>query len=124
MAQEVAFIGVTYKVAFSSVVGGAVSAVLGTGEWWEKVLRGSVGATVAMIGHHVTAKILVGLVDIFLDAPHIPEVAEMEPVAAFLVGLIGMTLCQMAINAARSARDHVPDFIEDKLAPEDEKAGS
>lgn len=121
MAQEIAALGITVKVAYSSAIGGAISAVLGAGKWWEKALRGGVGTTVAAIGHHVSAKILVGLLGLILSEKTLPTVEEMEPVAAFLVGLIGMTLCQLAVNAARAARDHVPDFIEDKLEVEHEK---
>lgn len=111
--------GVTYTVASAGVIGGAVSAAMGPGRWWEKFLRGVVGTTVAAVGHHVTAIILVGVLDVPFDPPNLPTVQEMEPVAAFLVGLIGMSLCQMAVNAARAARDHVPDYIEDKLNPEE-----
>lgn len=107
--------GVTYTVASAGVIGGAVSAALGPGKWWEKVLRGIVGTTTAAFGHHVTAIVMVGLLDIPFDAPNLPTVREMEPIAAFLVGLIGMSLCQMAVNSARAARDHVPDYIEGKL---------
>lgn len=124
MAQEIAALGITYKVAFASSIGGAVSAVLGQGRWWEKILRGVVGTTVAAIGHHVSAKILVGVVDVFLDPPHVPDVSEMEPVAAFLVGLVGMALCQMAVDVGRRLRRSVPSLIEDRidhLAGADEK---
>lgn len=115
MAQEIAALGITVKVAYSSAIGGAVSAVLGAGKWWEKALRGGVGTTVAAIGHHVAAKILVSLLGIIMSEKMLPTVEEMEPVAAFLVGLVGMTLCQLAVNAARAARDHVPEFIGDQL---------
>ena len=121
MAQEIAALGITYKVAFSSVIGGAVSAVLGQGAWWEKILRGVVGTTVAGIGHGVAAKVLVGILDIAFDAPNLPAPSEMEPIAAFLAGLVGMSLCQMAVNAARVARDHVPEFIEEKLVVEEDQ---
>ena len=121
MAQEIAALGITYKVAFSSVIGGAVSAVLGSGAWWEKVLRGIVGTTVAGIGHGVAAKILVGILDIPFDAPNLPTPSEMEPIAAFIAGLVGMSLCQMAVNLARTIRDHVPEFVDEKLVGEEDE---
>lgn len=122
MAHEVAVLGVTYRVLLSSLVGGSVSAVLGSGRLWEKALRGIVGATTALIGHHVTAQILVSLLDIPFGPPNLPSVPDMEPVAAFVVGLVGMMLCQAAINTARVARDTLPEVVEDKLGHDAEAA--
>lgn len=119
VAHDAALFGVTYRVILASCVGGSVSAVLGHGRWWEKALRGAVGATVALIGHHVTAQILVGLLDFPFDAPNLPTVSEMEPVAAFAVGLVGMMACQTAINTARVVRNTLPDVVEDRLKDDD-----
>lgn len=112
---EAMFLGVSVKVVVATSIGGAFSAVLGAGKWWEKALRGVIGVGVAYVGHHVAAIVLVGLLDYVLDPPNLPRVDEMEPVAAFLAGLIGMVLCQAIVNAATAARDVADDLVEDKL---------
>lgn len=112
---EAMVLGISTKVLVATSIGGAVSTVLGGGRWWEKMLRGVVGVGVAYVGHHVTAIILIGLLDYILDPPNLPTVPEMEPVAAFLAGLIGMVLCQALVNAATAARDVADDFVEQKL---------
>lgn len=115
MAHEIAALGMSYKAAIAGGIGGAVGSVLGRGRWWERVARSVVGTMMAYVGHHVTAKILVGVVGIAIADPHLPTVAEMEPVAAFLIGLVGMVACQAAINAMTAVRDHADDYVEHKL---------
>lgn len=116
--SEIAAIGMTYKAAGAGIIGGAVGSILGSGRWWERASRSLVGTVTAYVGHHVAAKILVGLLDIVLDAPHLPTVGEMEPVAAFLIGLVGMVACQAAINAMTAVRDHADDFVEAHTKPD------
>lgn len=41
-----------------------------------------------------------------------PTPLEMEPVAAFLIGVVGMVACQAAINAVTAVRDMADDFVE------------
>ncbi|MBT9293344.1 hypothetical protein, partial [Prosthecodimorpha staleyi] len=70
--------------------------MLGTGRWWERVTRGLVGAANAYVWHPVAAKILIGTSALLLEDKHLPSPAEMEPVAAFLFGVVGMIACQAA----------------------------
>ena len=107
-----AAIGISTKVAVGGVVGSAVGMVLGVGAWWERITRGVVGAASAYVGQPVAAKMLIGMADIVLEREHLPTPAEMEPVAAFLIGVVGMVACQAAINAMTAVRDKADDFVE------------
>lgn len=113
-------LGVSTKVATASLVGGAIGSVLGQGRWWERMLRGLVGSATAYVGHHVTATILVALLDIPFDPPNLPTVEEMEPVAAFLIGLVGMVLCQAVINAMMAVRDRADDFVDQRMGHDED----
>lgn len=112
MSETTFIFGVSTKVVVAGVVGSAVGMVLGHGRWWEKLTRGVVGMATAYVGFGVTAKMLVGLLDIALDEKHLPSPTEMEPVAAFLIGVVGMVACQAAINAMTAVRDKADDMVE------------
>lgn len=113
--ETAAFLGLAKPTLIAGLLGAAAGSILGPGPWWQRLTRGGVGTITAYAGHHVTAMILCGLVDMVLDAPWVPSIAEMEPVAAFLVGLVGMVVCQAAINAATAARDKADDFVEHRM---------
>ena len=110
--SETVILGVSAKVVVAGAVGSAVGMVLGTGRWWERILRGLVGSASAYVGHPVAAKLLIGLAALALDEKHLPTPAEMEPVAAFLIGVVGMIGCQAAVNAVTAVRDRADDFVE------------
>ena len=108
-------IGITSKAAIGGAIGSAIGTVLGTGTWWERILRGLVGAGAAYVGHHPTAMIMTGLLDTILDPPHLPTWSEMEPIAAFGIGIVGMVACQAAVNAMTAVRDKADDYVEHKM---------
>lgn len=116
--SETVILGVSAKVIVAGAVGSAVGMVLGTGRWWERLIRGLVGAVSAYIGHPVAAKLLVGLAGLALDDRHLPTSLEMEPVAAFLIGVVGMVACQAAVNAVTAVRDKADDFVEREVKRE------
>lgn len=103
------------KVALASVMGSAVGAVLGTGKWWERALRGTVGIVSAIVGHKVAAMVLVGLLALLIDEKYLPTVADMEPAAAFMIGVVGMVFCQAAINYMTALRDRADDFVDHQI---------
>lgn len=105
-------LGVTTKALAGGCVGAAVSMILGAGPWWQRLTRGVVGAAAAYFGHTPAAKLLVGLIDIGLDAPHLPSVAEMEPVAAFAIGVVGLVMAQSLMIAALRLRAHADDLVD------------
>lgn len=112
-------VGISAKTLIAGAVGSAIGMVLGTGTWWERLLRGVVGAATAWVGHGVAAKLLVGLAGIVIAAEHLPTPAEMEPVAAFMIGIVGMVACQFAVNLVTAARDRADDFVEHHLEGDD-----
>ena len=116
--SETVILGVSTKVLVAGAVGSAVGMVLGTGRWWERLMSGLVGAASAYVGHPVAAKLLVGSAGLVLDDKHLPTPFEMEPVAAFLIGVVGMVACQAAINAVTAVRDRADDFVEHRVKPD------
>ena len=110
--SEPVFLGLSVKVIVAGAVGSAVGMVLGTVRWWERVTRGLVGAASAYVWHPVAAKILIGTAALLLEDKHLPSPAEMEPVAAFLFGVVGMIACQAAINTVTAVRDRADDLVE------------
>lgn len=115
MPPEAYFLGISTKVGVAGLIGSAVGMVLGTGKWWERGLRGIVGACVAYVAHVPTSKIMVGLVAWAIDKEHLPSPIEMEPVAAFFAGVVGMVLCQAVINAITAVRDKADDYVEHNM---------
>jgi hypothetical protein len=117
MSDTAFFLGVSAKVAIGATIGGAVGMVMGSGAWWEKLLRGLVGVGSAYVGHTVSAKIMIGFLATVIDEKHLPTVNEAEPVAAFLIGVVGMIACQAAVNAMTAVRDKADDFVDHRLDP-------
>jgi hypothetical protein len=113
--SETVILGVSAKVVVAGAVGSAVGMVLGTGRWWERLVRGIVGAACAYVGHPVAAKLLLGFAGMVVDDKHLPTAVEMEPVAAFLIGVVGMVACQAAINAVTALRDKADDLVETSI---------
>lgn len=106
------------KVLFAGAFGSALSTVMGGGTMVERSLRGLFGVGFVLLLHHVLAIILVGAIDFVLDEPHLPTVAEMEPIGGFLAGLIGMVACQMIFNVAVMLQRKAPEFVGEHLDPD------
>lgn len=117
---EIMVIGMTTKALAGGIIGSAIGTVLGGGTWWERILRGTAGLATCYVGYQVVAKILVGLISIPIPAPYVPTLAEMEPAACLLCGLVGMVTCQALVNAATAVRDRADDFVEHKLGHDGE----
>ena len=113
--SDVLLLGVSSKVALAGAVGSAVGMVLGEGRWWERVTRGTVGVASAWVGHGFAAKIMVGLFGVLIDAKYLPSASDAEPVAAFVIGLVGMIACQAAINYMGRVRDLADDVADKQL---------
>ncbi len=115
MSSEAFFLGVSAKVGAAGLIGSAVGMVLGTGKWWERLIRGVVGAAVAYVAHVPTSKFMIGLMAWVVDREYLPTPAEMEPVSAFFAGVVGMIVCQAVINAITAVRDRADDYVEHKM---------
>lgn len=112
-------IGIAPKVLAASAVGAAVGMVLGTGKLWERLVRGTVGCAVALIGHPVGGKVLGGVLNLVLADKWMPTQTDLDVLAGFAFGLVGMVACQAAINAMTAVRDHADEFVEERIGGED-----
>jgi hypothetical protein len=113
--NEPIILGIGIKAFTGAALGSAAGMVLGTGTIFERLVRGTVGAGAAYIGHPMTAKIFLGVLSYGLPKEYLPMPSDMEPVSAFFIGLVGMVVCQAAINMVSEFRDDTRTIIKRRI---------
>lgn len=108
-------IGIAPKVLASSIVGSAVGMVLGSGAWWERLTRGFIGCAAAIFGHPIGGRLLGAALDVVMPDKWMPPQADLDVSAGFLIGLVGMIVCQAAINAVTAAKEKTGEIVEDYI---------
>jgi len=99
-----AWIGVKASVIFAGLVGGIVSAVTGTGPWWQRSLSIVVGCLTSMY----LTPLAMDLLDNWFSVTDI----QLEHAAAFLCGALGMSIVTASAEIARTRLRKVNDVFE------------
>lgn len=118
MAGDIVILGVSTKVALSGVFGAAIGSVLGTGTWWERVIRGLVGLAFCYAGYDIFAHILRGFLSYIIPLQFLPSITDFHPATALFSGILGLLICQTVINVLSAISYAAPQYVTEKIKDE------
>lgn len=117
--NEPLFLGISAKMILGASVGSAIGMVLGNGSRREQWLRGISGLTMAYLGAEPAAKVIVALLAVPLPEKFLPNYGELVAITAVFFAVVGLVMCQAAMNFVTAFRDRADDFVDHRLDRDD-----